>query len=344
MVCFSSIFRRLFVVFSSPLRRGGQPIQAACALRVITVFYVSGAKQLHYYSGPKPNFGDDLNAILWPRLIPEVLAQVPDTLFIGVGTILNHDIPSRLPKVVFGSGAGYRRPPKLDASWDIYCVRGPLTAHTLKLPPRFAITDPAVLLNQFYTQPVARRHRVSFMPHHHSQTIGDWRPLCQQLGIHYIDPSAPTEDIIADIRGSGMLIAEAMHGAIVADAFRVPWVPVACYDHILRFKWQDWCQSLGMSYQPERLPAIANIPPQASWCKRLRSELKRPFVKCNLLPRRWSNTLPRPSSGPDLERAAEQLGRIADTQRGLCQSNDSVLRDACDRLQDAVLMLRQRYA
>jgi succinoglycan biosynthesis protein ExoV len=300
--------------------------------------------KLHYYKGRSPNFGDELNPMLWPQLIPDVLAQAPDALFLGIGTLLRNGFPATRRKVVFGTGAGYSRSlPRLDSNWDIYCVRGPLTAQALGLAPRMAITDPAVLLAQLYTQPAEPRHRVSFMPHHESQNLGDWRPICQELGIHYIDPADDPGAVIADIRGSSMLIAEAMHGAIVADTFRVPWVPVVCYDHILDFKWQDWCQSLDMQYQPERLPSIFNVPLQAPWTKRLRSALKRPAVRLGLLPRRWSNVLPRPSTPQDLERAREQLSQIAGTQRGLSLSQDAVLQSANSRLQDALHTLRRYY-
>ncbi len=91
--------------------------------------------QLHYYRDGIGNFGDDLNAWLWPRLIPDLLDDNPDTLFLGIGTLLNNRLPSRPRKVVFGTGAGYGESlPSLDERWRIYCVRGPLTAMALGLP------------------------------------------------------------------------------------------------------------------------------------------------------------------------------------------------------------------
>jgi succinoglycan biosynthesis protein ExoV len=59
-----------------------------------------------------------------------------------------------------------------------------------------------------------------------------------------------------EIRQSGVVLAEAMHAAITADALRVPWIPVRGYPRILSFKWQDWCLSVGLDYQPHSLPSL----------------------------------------------------------------------------------------
>jgi hypothetical protein len=56
--------------------------------------------------------------------------------------------------------------------------------------------------------------------------------------------------VLAAIESSEMVLAEAMHGAIVADALRIPWVPLQLYDQILNLKWHDWCGSLGIKYTP----------------------------------------------------------------------------------------------
>jgi succinoglycan biosynthesis protein ExoV len=51
-----------------------------------------------------------------------------------------------------------------------------------------------------------------------------------------------------------------MHGAIVADAVRVPWVPVRLYEQVLDFKWRDWCQAVALDYAPTIIPALYSTP------------------------------------------------------------------------------------
>jgi succinoglycan biosynthesis protein ExoV len=210
--------------------------------------------KLFYYHDPLGNFGDDLNAWLWPRLIPELLdGQEP--LLVGIGSILDRRIPQEPQKVVFGTGVGYGLLPVLDETWQICCVRGPLTAKALGLPHGLAVTDPAVLMSTLRAAATARTHGVSFIPHFrtpaHAAALGiDLERICAEVGIHYINPCGPVEDVLDAIERSSKVVAEAMHGAIVADALRVPWVPVQLSDRILRLKWHDWCGSLGMRYVP----------------------------------------------------------------------------------------------
>ena len=113
--------------------------------------------RLYYFKGAKPNFGDELNPWLWPRLLPDLLDDNDDELFLGIGTILNDGVPAPPRKIVFGSGFGYGLPPHVDsAKWNIYCVRGPLTANALgvcygnhprELPISLNARSPHITLN-----------------------------------------------------------------------------------------------------------------------------------------------------------------------------------------------------
>jgi succinoglycan biosynthesis protein ExoV len=211
--------------------------------------------RLFYYQDPDGNFGDDLNAWLWPRLIPELLDGDGSTLFVGIGSILDRRIPQGPRKIVFGTGVGYGLLPVLNEEWQVCCVRGPLSARALGLPPELAVTDSAALVRIIRRAPVERRHSVSFIPHFRTPAraleVGvDLELVCVSAGINYIDPSGPVEAVLNAIESSGKVIAEAMHGAIVADALGIPWLPVRLSDRIRRLKWRDWCGSLGMEYSP----------------------------------------------------------------------------------------------
>ncbi len=215
--------------------------------------------QLLYWDGG--NFGDELNVWLWAKLLPETVdtktpyqegSQRP--LFVGIGTILGDNLPEGQSKAVFGSGVGYHGLPELNDKLHIYCVRGPLTANALGLDKKFAITDPAILIRVLELEAIDKKYSYSFMPHHTSVDSVDWGDLCGSLGIKYIDPRLDFEETLDKLRASKVVIAEAMHGAIVADALRIPWVAVNFHGATINtFKWEDWCQSLELQYEPHTL-------------------------------------------------------------------------------------------
>ena len=184
--------------------------------------------KLFYYKDPIGNFGDDLNPLIWYGLAPELFDEDGSELLVGIGTLINSRAPTGPAKYVFGSGVGYHQFPHIDDKWKFYCVRGPLSAQRLNLDPALAITDPAVLLTQVIPDRLVKKTgMVSFMPHHASSRFANWKELCEKAGINYIDPSYDVHETIFQIRQSRVVIAEAMHAAIVADALRVPWIPVA---------------------------------------------------------------------------------------------------------------------
>ena len=205
---------------------------------------------------PFQNFGDaPLNTWLWPRLLPGLLDEDDRVLFVGIGSLLGlRRIPVEPLKLVFGTGTGYQKGDRpLDPRCHVYCVRGPLTAQRFGLDPALAITDGAALVRVAGPPASSARHRAAFMPHWQSATYFDWRRLCGDLGLHYIDPTADAEAVLRDVQASEVVLAEAMHGAIVSDALRVPWIPLRAYAHILDFKWHDWCRSVDLTYAPLRL-------------------------------------------------------------------------------------------
>jgi len=209
--------------------------------------------KLYYYKDPdnKINFGDDLNPWLWNNLYSDIFDNDADNIFVGIGTLLNNNIPVEPRKIVFSSGVGYgnNKPPVIDDLWKIYCVRGPLSAKALGLEINKGIIDGAYLLKNIVKSFPKKRYKFSYIPHFHSAN-SHYEALCERLGIKYINPSQSIENTLDDILSSEIIFCEAMHGAIVADCFNIPWVPIRTNNKILGFKWEDWCQSIDIKYSP----------------------------------------------------------------------------------------------
>jgi len=216
--------------------------------------------QLPHVNG---NFGDALNGWLWQDLLPHVFDDDDSVHFVGIGTILDRNLPPARLTVVFGSGTGYGPPPVLHErpqGWRVYGVRGPLTARVLGLPDEAVLTDPAILLARH----PAFRHRkatgrVLFVPHWKSTQFGQWREACRRADIDFVDPCEDAHAVIRRIAGARKVIAESMHAGIIADAFRVPWVPVVLSREVAPFKWADWAATLGMRYEPLLLDASSPV-------------------------------------------------------------------------------------
>jgi succinoglycan biosynthesis protein ExoV len=275
--------------------------------------------KLHYFRGFNgiTNFGDELNLYLWPRFLPSGFDHDDGTQFVGIGTLLNDRLPPAPRTVVFGAGVGYYGPPRRDNSWEIYCVRGPLSARALGLPADAAVTDPAALIRRIEHPRIAggSRRPHAYMPHWQSEP-DEWAAVCAAAGIAFIDPRWPTHQVLDALRTTDVLITEAMHGAIVADALRIPWVPVRTRRQIKSFKWEDWCLSVEIEYRPYELPTIWPEPPTPGALQRAR---------------RWAKRV----------QASRALARIAKRAQPLLSSN-AVLDMRLNQLDERLEQFRER--
>lgn len=300
--------------------------------------------KLFYYKDPIGNFGDDLNPWIWYSLVPELFNEDDSEVLVGIGTLINSRAPLAPTKYVFGSGVGYHQFPKIDDKWQFYCVRGPLSAQRLGLDVSLAITDPAVLLTQVVpARPVPKTGMVSFMPHHASSRFADWKDLCRKAGINYIDPSYDINETLFQIRQSRLVIAEAMHAAIVADAFRVPWVPVACYDHILDFKWEDWCQSLKMPYSPHKTVSIYDMERGFTLEQKVKTGIKRGLRRMGVWTDHWTPPVPETNRAQVEDQVVAALVDLANRATP-CLSDERNQRESIDRLLDKLEEVKRDVA
>lgn len=310
--------------------------------------------KLFYYQRQDniPNFGDELNRWLWPQLQSHLFEREPETVFVGTGTLINSKLAERIRPakkvVLFSTGAGYESPiATIPQNWEICCVRGPLSARQLGLPARRAIADGALLISQLFpklataqAQPTPQKRGCSFMPHIHYANEGGeaWERICQRAGVQYIDPRWPVEKVLTAIASSERVLAEAMHGAIVADALRVPWIPIVTGPRIYGFKWQDWCASMELFYHPYHLPALKSYQ---RWGRGFRSG--------KLAAGHWLRALLEgPGSTPHYEifgdegAIAQRLANIA--KQAPLLSEDRIFEQRVEQLQACFAKLCKRYA
>lgn len=292
--------------------------------------------QMQFFRGESPNFGDELNTWLWPRLLPGFFDDDASALFIGIGSIIGTHYDPHARKIVFGTGyvPTYHDAPDVHSEdWDIFFVRGPRTARALGISERLAIGDSAILIRAVAPERSAPPDSIGFMPHWQSLPRGAWEKACELAGITLIDPRKPVEQVLAALLRCKLLIAEAMHGAIVADALRVPWIPLLPVDSFHRDKWLDWAEALEIDLRPYRL-----------WPSNLRelglATERRPNL--NKLAARVSASPLRTLADSALTHiVAHRLRAVSRETPSL--SGDRTISSATGRMLDQLVLLKSRY-
>lgn len=201
------------------------------------------------------NFGDSLNINLFRDYfglcVSESINHEEDpTCVFGIGTILGQISTPVDARRVFVFTSGLRRGLGVldEEKYDWIAVRGSLTARAFSLAD-VTLGDGAYLIPELFPEPVEKRYPFSFVPHIHTlrpSQVVDWQGICRDAKVHFIDPSFPVGVVIDEIKASEVVLAEAMHGAVVADAFRVPWIPVEMCVGFDRWKWRDFVSVHGV--------------------------------------------------------------------------------------------------
>jgi len=166
------------------------------------------------------------------------------------------NFPYNKPKCLFKLPIAHPQERYTDSK-RFYWVRGPLTAHVLGLPKETAVADGAYLLRKVLPMDnFPKKDGVAFMPHISSARLSPWQGLCNQIGFTYIDPRESPVDIVNKITKAEVLVTDALHGAVVSDALRTPWIPIKTSQCVLDFKWQDHCSSIGLDYKPINISSL----------------------------------------------------------------------------------------
>jgi succinoglycan biosynthesis protein ExoV len=289
---------------------------------------------LYQWRGLHRNFGDELNSLLWPRLLPDFFDQNDATHFLGIGSILDDRHAAKAVKLVAGSGyGGYQPRAVLDETWIVHWVRGKRTAGLLGLPPALGIGDPASLVPLAGLAPPHEARDIGFIPHFESMIRGAWQEVAAKAGATLIDPCDDPLSVIAAIGKCRMVMSEALHGIIVADALRVPWIAIRPLAPIHRPKWSDWAETLDLTIE------FKGLLPSTALERAHLSHLSRFHLGRRVLHHQAAR-LRGIAQQRHIDGAAQALRAVARAEPQL--SRGALLNDAQDRMMEAIAVLRRQ--
>lgn len=296
--------------------------------------------KLEYCRLSPPNFGDELNAWLWPKLVPELVEQEDNHYLIGIGTIFSarcDHIPEDATKIVFSSGTGYTKNTTLDDNWDVIGVRGKLTAQAYELDESKVLCDGAYLLRKVELPKPIEHNKTGFMPHYSSLGMVNWADICDKLGLEFISPYEDVDTVLAKMQGCKNIITEAMHGAIVADVLRVPWCAVSFGPKFLPSKWEDWGSAFDLTPEINAIPFV--ISEAISKGRVFEWKVKRVLNKLGLGKKKWKSI---PKFENNIDVLINGLASVQEKDHYQLSSDKSI-KIVDDKLDSALNYLKETY-
>jgi hypothetical protein len=222
------------------------------------------------------NLGDALNLVVLEafgvtahRTLSPVTSSAPTPTLLAIGsTVSDRIVADRHARCVVW-GSGWRGEQVSDATrdlLDVRAVRGPHTAAALGVTGQVPMGDPALLLPRIID---ANAHRSSsrssgraILVPHISHISGAPEVGCDQtvtVGVRQAGLTGrfTTTDMVRRVRtiaNAGFVLTGALHAAIIAQAYGVPWAPWRGPDVDCPAKWDDWAAYLGIELQfaPDR--------------------------------------------------------------------------------------------
>ena len=130
-------------------------------------------------------------------------------------------------------------------------VRGPLTRDLLGLPLSTTLGDPGLLLPLIQQRPTTGHGKTICVTHFHEKRSP--ADIQSQTGVDLVVSSAipgnvsHLRDLMSLIAGASFVLSGALHGAIVASAYKVPFAYFDSGYVNLPFKWKDFAASVGIA-------------------------------------------------------------------------------------------------
>ena len=121
-----------------------------------------------------------------------------------------------------------------------------------------------------------------------------WQEACKNLGLKILDVRSKPRVFIRELVKCDRVLCEAMHGAILADAYGIPWQPIRAHPKISARKCDDWGSSIGAKIDPFTIPEAYLERYAYRGMLRVKDGVKRYFSLLGIEGRNWwrGGTLP----------------------------------------------------
>lgn len=216
----------------------------------------------YWWSGT-PNFGDLLGPDIVAALLgkPLELARAGDSdVLLGAGSIIDY-CDKFSSSIVWGSGIDphYGKAPQNMSRIEFLAVRGPLTRDFLKVDVP-VLGDPGFLLPEIYPK-TPSGGPVSVVVHHSTtrRRLRDFFFDPYRSKYRIIDPRRPWKAVVDEICESDFVFCQSLHGAIIAEAYGVPWAWWKGFHGMMAtFKWHDFFGSISVPPKSFRLNDLSS--------------------------------------------------------------------------------------
>lgn len=215
------------------------------------------------------NLGDSLGGTILELLGHTACShQLGQPTLIGIGSLLSPEFLDGIPgeKLVWGSGSyGITLSKELKSQLIFHAVRGPKTRDFLNLPKDIPLGDPALLLSMLLPSIRTESKGILYIPHCNTVYSITKKHMVEIGATEFLSIIVTRPQILESVKriaNAEFVLTGSLHGAIIAQAFGVPWA-LCLIDNqqlVMPFKHDDWAEYLGI-----RLEVVKNIREGTRW-------------------------------------------------------------------------------
>lgn len=211
-----------------------------------------------YYFDEVQNFGDEIGPFIAhsktgrPCYNVRHLPWSPKIAYCTAGSLL-HSLSKENCSVW---GAGFICQPSIQrpkaSPVEVRALRGPISAkiaETLGWGACFCVGDPGLILPDFFSPTLSGKRDVTIIPNYRFAR----RAGIAKVSRFVVYPWQGLEHVAREIAASELVVASSLHGLILAEAYRVPWVWWREQDDDRKggeMKFHDFFESLSISSPP----------------------------------------------------------------------------------------------